>query len=56
MLGFLVDGERGAVEGDLLLGGGVTSFHVLFLTARKRPGPLPLLATDEVSVFMAAFI
>lgn len=47
---------RGEQLRGICSGGGVTSFHVLFLTVRKRPEPLPLLATDEVFVFMAALI
>lgn len=35
---------------------GITSLHVVILTVRERPEPLPLLDTDDLSMFVAIFV
>lgn len=51
---FLDGGERKAEKRGVPLG--VTSLHVIILIDRKRPGPQPLLDTDDLSMFVATFV
>lgn len=54
ILVLLDKGEREAEKGDVALG--ITSLHVVILTVRERPEPLPLLDTDDLSMFVATFV